>query len=141
MSVVPLVALGTLVFTFVNFLRYFVARNWSAVADADNRVALPSVPSVVLIDLADPSLSIIMTQYRGPRTSHRRLGRLYDARGSISLTVGSRVDRASQSPRRRRPGSAANPEATTIRRHLPSTQHRRQCQRRPNPDHPVPFEF
>jgi H+/Cl- antiporter ClcA len=31
MSITPLVALGTLVFTFVNFLRFFSARNWSAV--------------------------------------------------------------------------------------------------------------
>ena len=31
MSITPLVALGTLVFTLVNFLRYLVARNWSAV--------------------------------------------------------------------------------------------------------------
>ncbi len=31
MSFVPLVALGTLVFTFVNFLRFLVARNWSSV--------------------------------------------------------------------------------------------------------------
>ena len=31
MSIAPLVALGTLVFTFVNFLRFLAARNWSAV--------------------------------------------------------------------------------------------------------------
>jgi ABC-type glucose/galactose transport system permease subunit len=31
MSITPLVALGTLVFTFVNFLRFLAARNWSAV--------------------------------------------------------------------------------------------------------------
>jgi hypothetical protein len=31
MSVAPLVVLGTLVFTFVNFLRFLVARDWSAV--------------------------------------------------------------------------------------------------------------
>jgi hypothetical protein len=31
MSITPLVALGTLVFTFVNFLRFLTARNWSSV--------------------------------------------------------------------------------------------------------------
>jgi hypothetical protein len=31
MSISPIFLLGTLVFTFVNFLRYLVARNWSAV--------------------------------------------------------------------------------------------------------------